>query len=135
MKSKEMQKILHGYGDDLDVKFVVPGVGANLVPIGHHRLNASIVFDSWEKVLKGYAIRKGFIKGDATEVCPLPMLGLIDTREQAAVFIAKNVFDEIGWKMPDIAGKFTEVLNEVKGTSPERKYSFANCEWWIEEVY
>lgn len=135
MKSKELQKILHGYGDDLDVEFSIPGVCASLFPIGHHRLNDSIVFDSWERILKGYAVRKDFIKGDCTEVCPLPMLGLIDTREQAAVFLAKNVFDEIGWNMSDIKGKFAEVLKEAEGTSPERKYSFANCLWWIEEVY
>lgn len=87
------------------------------------------------QVCLGYVIRKDFIKGDTTEVCPLPMLGIIDTKEQAAVFLSKNIFDEIGWTMPDIKGKFAEVLKEVEGTSPERKYSFANCEWWIEEVY
>lgn len=136
MKSKEMQKILHGYGDDLDVGFFIPGTGSTAVPTGHSRLNDTILFNSC-RVLKGYTVHKDFIKGDSLEVRAMPVSSdmVIKSKQQAAVIITTNIFDEIGWSMPDIRGKFITIFRTIEETGPCNKYSFANCLWWIEEVY
>lgn len=136
MKSKELQRFLHSMGDDLDVEIRVPRSDAVVTPIesGCYKKEDRIVLNA-RLICRGYTIHKDFIKGDTTENCPMLDGGVFKTREEAAVSIAINVYNEIGWSMPDIKGKFAEVLKEVEGTSPERKYSFANCLWWIEEVY
>lgn len=133
MNNKEFQDMLKCYPDDLVIE-IDAGHNHYLRPTRCGKHFGALLIDTC-KILRGYKIRKDLIKGDSKEVCPLPLLGLIDTREQAAVFLAKDVFDEIGWTMPDIKGKFAEILKEAEKTGPEYKYSFANCEWWIEEVY
>ncbi len=125
--------MLKCYPDDLMIE-IDAGHNHYLRPTRCRKHFGALLIDTC-KIIRGYTIHKDFIKDDTTENCPMLDGGVFKTREEAAVSIAINVYGEIGWSMPDIAGKFATVLHEIEKTGPCNKYSFANCEWWIEEVY
>ena len=126
--------MLKCYPDDLIIE-IDAGHNHYLRPTRCGRHFGALVINTC-KILRGYTIHKGFIKGDCTEEAPFPVFNEpLKTRQQAASIITMNIFNEIGWQMSDIEGKFCTVFHEVEQTGPCNKYSFANCEWWIEEVY
>lgn len=133
MNNKEFQDMLKCHPDDLMIE-IDAGHNHYLRPTRCGKHFGALLIDTC-KILRGYTIHKNFINGDTTENCRMPDGRVFDTREEAAVIIAINVYNEIGWSMPDIAGKFATVLHKIEKSGPCNKYSFANCAWWIEEVY
>ena len=81
---------------------------------------------------KKYIIEKVGIRSDSVFYSNEDFDGRVyDSLDKAVAEVATDVYNEIGWEMDDLIGRFEEVCSYLRSG---QTYSFADIVWQIKEI-
>lgn len=82
--------------------------------------------------MKKYIVNKVGIRDDSVFYSGEDFDGKVyESLDKAVAEAAQDVYNEIGWNMDDLVGRFEEVCGYLRSGKP---YSFADIIWQIQEI-